>query len=142
MEPEEMADRLGVHIKYRQLNHGWWGVYDLENRLIILEIKLEWVQRRSAVWHELGHAYFEHPSWGGKYERQASLWACKHLIDESEFFDALRQSNDRLTVAHILNVTQADVQNYYDALHPTQKLLVQGLVTPNTLDLGAQREAS
>ncbi len=53
------ADRLGVKVMYRKLD-GKDGYYDPQADQIRIDPRLSLAQKRSALAHELGHAYYRH----------------------------------------------------------------------------------
>lgn len=128
MQWESVVSDLGVTVEQQLLPYGWWGAYSWERHSIILRPDLGPIQRRSALAHECGHAFFRHRGTEPKQERQASVWAARRLIDESEFIDALRTTDDFVGVAHLLGVMPSDVTTYVSTLSPLEKLLLRELV--------------
>lgn len=139
MDIERAIDELEVSIVEARLPYGWWGAYDSTNHRILILPELAWVQRRSVIAHELGHAYYRHPGTSVKQERQASHWACRRLIDQSDFIDALRISDDVQGVAHILEVLPRDIRNYLNTLNSVEQSLLHHLFRPeNSTNLRSQ----
>lgn len=128
MQWERIVAELEVSVSEQALPRGWWGAYSQADHSIILAEGLGFIQRRSTLAHECGHAYYRHLGSDPKQERQASVWAAKRLIDESEFIDALRTTDDFLGLAHLLSVMPSDVATYVSALSPLEKLLIREIV--------------
>lgn len=128
MQWEEIVADLGVSVLERSLPPGWWGAYSAADHSIVLSPDLGFVQRRSTLAHECGHAYYRHIGTAAKQERQASVWAARRLIDQSEFIDAVRTAEDCLSLAHQLAVLPADVVTYASTLSPLERLLLREIV--------------
>ncbi|MBQ1444112.1 MAG: ImmA/IrrE family metallo-endopeptidase [Renibacterium sp.] len=131
MQWEEVAADLGVTVQEGRLPHGWWGAYSAAEHSIVLAPELGFVQRRSTLAHECGHAFYRHVGAGRKQERQASVWAVRRLIEQSEFIDALRLADDCLELAHQLSVLPSDVAVYVSTLSPLERLLIREIVERN-----------
>lgn len=127
MHWERIVAELGVTVREQALPNGWWGAYSAVEHLIVLAPELGYVQRRSTLAHECGHAFYRHVGAARKQERQASVWAVKRLIDQSEFIDALRTADDCLGLAYQLSVLPSDVAIYISALSPLERLLIREL---------------
>lgn len=131
----EVAERLGVSITEDRLPHGWWGLYMVEHHLIFLSPELGPVQRKSTLAHECGHAYYRHDGTNKKQECQANRWAAKRLINETDFIDALRITDEYRGLAQILGVMPTDVETYVSTMRKIEKMLIRQI-----LESGHQRE--
>lgn len=135
----EMVERLGVAVTEDPLPYGWWGLYMVEHHLIILSPDLGPVQRKSTLAHECGHAYYRHDGTTQKQETQASRWAAKRLISESDFIDALRITDECRGLAQILGVMPTDVETYFASMTKIEKMLIRQMLENGHQQ---QREAS
>lgn len=131
MQWEEVVAELGVTVRQQSLPNGWWGAYSAAEHSIVLSPELGFVQRRSTLAHECGHAFYRHVGTARKQERQASVWAVRRLIDQSDFFDALQLVDDCLGLAHQLLVLPSDVATYVSALSPLERLLIREMLEHN-----------
>lgn len=131
----EVVESLGVSVTEDRLPYGWWGLYLVEHHLIVLSPELGPVQKKSTLAHECGHAYYRHDGTSQKEECQASRWAVKRLINESEFIDALRITDECRGLAQILGVMPTDVETYVASLTKIEKMLIRQM-----LESGHQRE--
>lgn len=113
---ERMAEDLGVTLVSGYPPHGWWGCYDPDRHRIIIRPDLGHIQARSTIWHELGHAYYQHVGCDPKQERQARIWAARRLIRPQAFIDAARITDDLISIAHRLNVMPDDVRHFEQSL--------------------------
>lgn len=113
---ERMAEDLGVTLVSGYPPYGWWGCYDPDRHRIIVRPDLGYIQARSTVWHELGHAYYQHVGCTPRQERQAKRWAARHLIRPQAFIDAARITDDLISIAHRLNVLPDDVRHFEQSL--------------------------
>lgn len=110
-DPFEHAERLGIQIIYRRLTtaNGFW-VPDLH--AIFLQPRMRAVHERSTLAHELGHACLGHTSSNQKQERQADIFAARHLIDP-EHLDYIRKTTpDPRIWANELGVTPILLEAY------------------------------
>lgn len=122
---ERKADELGVIVVFGVPPHGWWGCYDPDKHHITVRKDLGYVQRRSTIWHELGHAHYRHVGSSPGQERQASMWAARHLIGARAFVDVARVTDDLISIAHILNVMPSDVRNFEKSLSLEELFLLR-----------------
>lgn len=113
---ELKAEQMGVRIVYAHPPHGWWGCYDPDKHRIIIRPDLGHIQRRSTIWHELGHAHYQHVGCTPRQERQARMWAARHLIKPHAFIDAARITDDLISIAHRLSVMPDDVRHFEQSL--------------------------
>lgn len=112
MDIDRIAGDLGVTVRTGRVPDGWWGSYSHMKHEITLRPRLGAIQRRSSLAHELGHAYYMHKRSTPQAEREASLWAARHLIKLPEFIDACQLQDTAQGIAHILGVLPRDVSNY------------------------------
>ena len=127
MDMEQIIGEIGVTVTTGPLPDGWWGSYSWRKHLIVLRPRLAGDQHRSVLAHELGHAWFRHRGTSHRNERQASVWAAKRLINRQDFISAVRTSDNRAGIAHLLNVMPSDVDVYTSTLTPEDKALLQVL---------------
>lgn len=113
---ELKAEEMGVRIVYGYPPHGWWGSYNPDRHRITLRPDLGHIQLRSTAWHELGHAHFRHVGCTPRQERQARMWAARHLIRPRPFVEAARITDDLISIAHRLNVMPDDVRHFEQSL--------------------------
>ena len=113
---ELKAEEMGVKIVPGYPPRGWWGSYDPDRHRIMYRPDLGYIQRRSTVWHELGHAYYGHVGCTPRQERQARMWAARHLIRPAAFVESARITDDLVSIAHRLNVMPEDVRHFEQSL--------------------------
>ena len=113
---ERMAEHLGVTVVSGYPPHGWWGCYDPDRHRITIRPDLGYIQLQSTIWHELGHAYYRHVGCTPRQERQARMWAARHLVRPDAFIDAARITDDLISIAHRLNVMPDDVRHFEQSL--------------------------
>ena len=113
---EQMAEELGVTLVSGYPPHGWWGAYDPDRHRIIIRPDLGYIQARSTIWHELGHAHYQHVGCTPRQERQARMWAARHLIRPRAFIEAAQITDDLISIAHRLNVMPDDVRHFEQSL--------------------------
>lgn len=130
MNTDLIAGELGVTVRTGRLPDGWWGAYNHISHEIVLRPRLGALQRRSTLYHELGHAYYRHAASTPFTERQASLWAARNLIHEEAFIDACQISNTAQGMAHTLGVLPRDVTAYIDALTPDEITRLSDIIAP------------
>lgn len=106
------AGALGVRVVSLAIPGSACGYYDDRSRTIFLDSSLSPIQRNSTFMHELGHAFFQHTACTPRWEREASEWAAKQLIDEDEFVDAMGLYEGAVAVANELGVLPRDIDNY------------------------------
>jgi hypothetical protein len=116
MGHELMAEDMGVRIVSGYPPHGWWGCYDPDRHRIIIRPDLGYIQARSTIWHELGHAHYQHVGCTPRQERQARMWAARHLIKPKAFVEAARITDDLISIAHRLSVMPEDVRHFEQSL--------------------------
>ena len=103
-DPFEHAERLGIQIVYRRLTTGN-GLWVPDLHAIFLQPRMRAVHERTILAHELGHACLGHRSSTPKHERQADIFAAKHLIDPTQLDTVRRFSPDPNVWAHEIGVT-------------------------------------
>jgi hypothetical protein len=113
---ELKAEEMGVTVIFAHPPHGWWGSYNPDKHAIMVRPDLGYIQARSTGWHELGHARYRHVGCTPKQERQARMWAARHLIRPQAFIDAARITDDLLSIAARLNVMPDDVKAFQQSL--------------------------
>lgn len=129
---ELMADEMGVKVVFGLPPNGWWGCYDPDRHRITVRQDLGFIQLRSTVWHELGHAHYRHVGVTPRQEAQASAWAARHLVRVRSFIDAARITDDLLSIAHILNVMPSDVRNFEKSLSLDELFLLRKAIDSDT----------
>lgn len=119
----DMADALGVHIRYADLSHlDRDGDYDHARREIRLQDGMAYRLHRSVLAHELAHAVFgDVRSMFGpvnaKQERRADEWAAMQLISIDDFRHAEHvRGGHTWSMAHDLDVIEDLVIAYRRAL--------------------------
>lgn len=128
MGTDMLIAELGVSVVEGELPDGWWGAYDPDTHTITLLPKLGYIQWRSTLYHELGHAYYRHEGNHAWQERQARVWAARRLIPVSDFIDANLLHTSVQEVAHYLSVMPDDVETYVSTLSPAETMLIQQLI--------------
>lgn len=123
-EAEELAERMGVAIRTGAPPNGWWGYWDPDTRTITLNKGLAPLQGRSTLWHELGHAHHNHVGHTGRGERQAKIWAARHLITVETFIQAGQIDGRRQAMAAQLGVLERDVEAFTWSLTPAERVMV------------------
>lgn len=135
MDIERMIWELGVRVEEAELPYGWWGRYDARQHLIQMRPSLSPLQFTSTMVHECGHAFYRHEGTMPRQEKQANHWACRRLINQSEFVDALQQTDDKVAIAHLIQVLPRDVQNYVDSLTKIERLLLTQMLNAEPISL-------
>ena len=110
-DPHEHAERLGIQIVYRKLRTGN-GLWVPDLHTIFLQPRMRAVHERSTLAHELGHACLGHRKSAPKYERQADIFAAKHLINPQQLDYVRRTTPDPNIWANELGVTTKLLQAY------------------------------
>lgn len=127
MDMEQIIGEIGVTVTTGPLADGWWGSYSWRKHQIVLRPRLGGIQHRSVLAHELGHAWYRHRGTSLRSERQASVWAAEKLINRQDFISAVRTSEHRAGIAHLLNVMPSDVDVYTSILTHEDKALLEFL---------------
>lgn len=111
-DPFEHAERLGIQIVYRRLTttNGLW-VPDLN--AIFLQPRMRAVHERSTLAHELGHACLGHRQSTPKHERQADIFAARHLIDPAKLQQVQHISSDPNVWANEVGVTLPLLETFF-----------------------------
>jgi hypothetical protein len=122
---ELKAEEMGVRIVSGYPPRGWWGSYDPDRHRITIRPDLGYVQHRSTMWHELGHAHYRHIGCTPRQERQARMWAARHLIYPAAFVEAARITDDLISIAHRLNVMPDDVRHFEQSLTLEELLILR-----------------
>lgn len=112
MIADTWASNLGVEIVEDDLPGDAVGYFDHRTNTIYVDRCLSPIQRRSTLMHELGHAFHGHTGCTPRWEREASLWAARHLMDQQDFVAAAMLYDDPVAVAHELGVLPRDVCHY------------------------------
>ena len=103
-DPFEHAERLGIQIVYRRLTSGN-GLWVPDLHAIFLQPRMRAVHERSTLTHELGHACLGHRHSTPKHERQADIFAARHLIDPTKLDQVRHHSSDPNVWANEVGVT-------------------------------------
>lgn len=106
------AEALGVHIVYRPIPGETCGLYDYRTKTVYVDSTMSPIPSNSTLMHELGHAFFGHSGCLPKWEREASGWASRQLIDPDAFRDAANLFEGSVAIANELGVLPRDVENY------------------------------
>lgn len=106
------AEVLGVHIRYEVLPGDLCGLYDFRTQTVFVDSTLTPLPRNSTLMHELGHAFYGHDGCQPRWEREASTWSAKQLIDPEEFEIAATLFEGSVAIANELGVLPRDVDNY------------------------------
>lgn len=130
MDIDRIMGELGVTVRTGRLPEGWWGAYNHIKHEIVLRPRLGPLQKKSTLFHELGHARYMHCGSTAFNERQASQWAARRLISASAFIDACRMDNTAQGLAHVLGVLPRDVTNYVSTLTSAEQQLIRQITTP------------
>lgn len=130
MNTDLIVGELGVTVRTGKLPDGWWGSYNSTRHEIVLRPRLGALQRRSTLYHELGHAFYRHGCSTVFTEQQASIWAARALITDDAFIEACQISDTAQGMAHILGVLPRDVTTFISTLTPSEIDRISDLVTP------------
>lgn len=103
MDALALADWMGVHIRYFD-GLTRWGYYDHDTRTILLSPGMPADRWRTTIFHELGHAYWEHRDISPRTERQADRWAARTLIPPPTWAWATGASATVTGIADLLGV--------------------------------------
>lgn len=106
------TEALGVRVFEGLLPGDACGFYDHEYHAIYIDSTLSPIQRNSTLMHELGHAFYRHAGSKPRWEREASIWAARQLVDEDEFVSAMRLFEGSVAVANELGVLPRDIDFY------------------------------
>lgn len=118
-----LAAQYGVGVHYWDLPERTRGLYDHEEKLIFLNLRLTYYERRSTLAHEIGHAHYGHECSYPRGEKQARAFASKLLIDPEEYARLERINPDPHWIAEEFSVT-AEIIFDYERFHLTR---VRGL---------------
>jgi Zn-dependent peptidase ImmA (M78 family) len=110
-DPYEHADRLGIPVVYGRLrtDNGMWIPAE---RAIVLRRGMRRLLERSTLAHELGHAVLGHLDDRPRHERQADIYAARHLIDPNHLADIARSHPDPGHWCTELDVTPHILETY------------------------------
>jgi Zn-dependent peptidase ImmA (M78 family) len=108
---------------------GWWCPQD---RVILLDERLDRRSARCVLAHELGHALLGHtgclPGYGARrwlaarIERQADRWAADRLVSVADLAEVLAERPPNVEAAAVaLDVTARVLRCRLDALHPDER---------------------
>ncbi|GAB3616040.1 hypothetical protein GCM10027416_05970 [Okibacterium endophyticum] len=106
------AHRLGLSVHAAHLPDDRLGLYVPSENRIYFDLDLTPSEQRSALAHELGHAYHGHVCDDARSERQADAWAAEMLVDPVAFAAAERINSDTHSIAEELNVTVKIIEDY------------------------------
>lgn len=106
------TEALGVRVVEASLPGNLCGFYDHKLHSICLDSTMSPIQRNSTLMHELGHAFYRHSACTPRWEREASIWAARQLVDEDEFVSAMRLFEGSVAVANELGVLPRDIDFY------------------------------
>lgn len=123
------ADALEVEIVYQPLPGELCGLYDYRFHRIFVDSTLSPIQSNSTLMHELGHAFYGHAGCRPRWEKEASAWAAKQLIDPDEFVEAARLFEGSVALANELGVLPRDVENYAELVLKSPADFVSGYVS-------------
>jgi Zn-dependent peptidase ImmA (M78 family) len=110
-DPFEHADALGLTITYGRLRSGN-GLWIPDYRTIILQPRMRFIQERSVLAHEIGHADLGHRDGRPKHETLADRYAAEHLIDLARYRELVRWTPDVARLSLELGVTTKLMQVY------------------------------
>lgn len=107
--------------------HAW---YYHRLRAIVMDKRLNQVERRSVLAHELGHAIRGDTPCGtdildARQETVVDQWAARQLITLEALADALRWSDDAHEVADSLWVTTDLLEVRIAHLHPSERAFIR-----------------
>lgn len=106
------TEALGVDVVIACLPGEAVGYFDHRSKTIYVDSSLSPIQWNSTLMHELGHAFHGHMGCTPRWEREASEWAARQLVDEDEFVSAMRLYECAIAVANELGVLPRDIDNY------------------------------
>jgi Zn-dependent peptidase ImmA (M78 family) len=110
-DPYEHADRLGIPVVHGRLraDNGMWIP---EERVIVLRRGMRRLLERSVLAHEIGHAALGHRDDRPRHERQADIFAARHLIDPARLADVAADHPDPGYWCIELDVTPQILETY------------------------------
>lgn len=112
------ADRMRVRIRHTD-DIDRWARYCHQSKTITVWERLQPIQRRCALAHELGHAHHGHEHGCPKQEREADAYAVDLLITPGEWQLATLLHCSPEAVAHELGVTPRLVKVAAELYSPT-----------------------
>lgn len=110
-DPYEHADRMGIPVIQGRLRTAN-GLWIPEERVIVLRPGMRRLLERSTLAHELGHAALGHRDDRPRHERQADIYAARHLIDPHHLADVARGHPDPGQWCTELDVTPRILETY------------------------------
>lgn len=110
-DPFAHADRLGIRVIFGRLRTAN-GLWLPDHRTIFIKEGMRAVHTRVALAHEIGHAELGHEDDRPKHERQADLYAARHLVDPVRLRELAAWTNDAFRIAQELGVTQRILHAY------------------------------
>lgn len=117
-DPYKIAEKLGIRISYMNLCSikGMYA-YILQNRFIVLDNKLDAVEQRILLAHEIGHDQLDRGSWfqaltdrnsisyaNHHKEMGANYFSAQLLIPDGDFFNMFENRYDYSRIAAELRV--------------------------------------
>lgn len=106
--------KVRVHAAHFDDDPDLWGYYDHSRRIIVLRLDLTPYEMRSAMAHELAHAFYGDSCSSASNERRAERYAAQLLIDPEDYARAEAGGSDIWAIADDLRVTVELVQTYRD----------------------------
>lgn len=123
------AEALSVRIVYRPLPGDTYGLYDYRTKTVYVDSTMSPIPSNSTLMHELGHAFYGHDGCLPKWEREASEWAARQLIDPDAFRDAVNLFEGSVAIANELGVLPRDVENYASMVLKSPADIISGYVS-------------
>lgn len=116
-----LASHLGYQLHMKHLDdREVQAVTDTTERSITFEWDLTPSEQRSAIAHELGHAWHGHDCSTPRFEREADAWAADYLIDTRTYADLEREGHSIDEMADHFGVTERVVHAFRE--HCLQQL--------------------
>jgi len=110
-DPHDHAERLGVAVEYYPLRASN-GLWIPDRKLILIKPRMRALHERSVLAHELGHVCLGHRDDNPRHERQADIFAARHLITPDALARASAASPDAGQWCVDLGVTPHLLETY------------------------------
>lgn len=112
-----VADNLDVEVRSAILPHGYYGLYDDRQRLIIIHRNMTYTMKRSTLTHELVHWAHGDDAFrgvaGNRMERRTRRQTAMLLVDPLEYAQVEQvYDGDVFRIAAELDVTKQVVEDY------------------------------
>lgn len=110
--PWTHAEKLGIHIVYRELPSPMIAAYSPDTDLIYVKPKLRATVEKCAIAHEIVHWEYKDTGCKGGENDRADKVAANRLIKDSDLMKLAADSNDYRSIARELGVTLKILKAY------------------------------